>query len=174
MPETPLAPLVVGEEKPRFSRGFLDPIVIKAAQDSAETWGVPASITLAQFILESDWGLRHMGVYNFFGIKDLKWDPGFKNMTTKEYEHGKWITIETPFEDFDSVEHCFEVHGRLIAKSRYYIQAMRVKMFPDAFAVALTGVYATDPNYGTKLIQLMIKYDLYQYDRPVDQPFPVV
>jgi hypothetical protein len=35
---------------------------------------------------------------------------------------------------------------------------------PDAFAAALTGVYATDPDYGAKLISLMRQYDLYRYD----------
>ena len=35
---------------------------------------------------------------------------------------------------------------------------------PDAFANALTGVYATDPGYGTNLIALMGLYNLYRYD----------
>jgi len=35
---------------------------------------------------------------------------------------------------------------------------------PDAFAAALTGVYATDPNYGSNLIALMRLYNLYRYD----------
>jgi hypothetical protein len=35
---------------------------------------------------------------------------------------------------------------------------------PDAFAAALTGVYATDPNYGSNLIALMRLYNLDRYD----------
>lgn len=35
---------------------------------------------------------------------------------------------------------------------------------PDAFTAALTGVYATDPNYGSNLIALMRLYNLYRYD----------
>jgi hypothetical protein len=35
---------------------------------------------------------------------------------------------------------------------------------PDAFATALTGVYATDPSYGSSLIALMRLYNLYRYD----------
>jgi hypothetical protein len=35
---------------------------------------------------------------------------------------------------------------------------------PDAFAADLTGVYATDPDYGTNLIALMKLYNLYRYD----------
>ena len=37
---------------------------------------------------------------------------------------------------------------------------------PDAFANALTGVYATNPDYGSDLIQLMQQYNLYRYDAP--------
>jgi len=37
---------------------------------------------------------------------------------------------------------------------------------PDAFANALTGIYATDPHYGRSLIALMKALNLYQYDRP--------
>ncbi len=40
---------------------------------------------------------------------------------------------------------------------------MAVKDDPDAFADALTGVYATDPNYGTTL-----KYVIHTYDFTVN------
>ena len=40
---------------------------------------------------------------------------------------------------------------------------MAEREHPDKFAAALTGVYATDPNYGANLISLMRRYDLYRY-----------
>jgi hypothetical protein len=45
---------------------------------------------------------------------------------------------------------------------------------PDAFATALTGVYATDPGYGSNLIALMRLYNLYRYDSatPGSTPAP--
>ena len=42
---------------------------------------------------------------------------------------------------------------------------MKVKQDPDAFADALTGVYATDPAYGYTLKWVMQNYGLAQYDR---------
>jgi hypothetical protein len=41
---------------------------------------------------------------------------------------------------------------------------MASRHLPDAFATALTGVYATDPGYGSNLIALMRLYNLYRYD----------
>jgi hypothetical protein len=41
---------------------------------------------------------------------------------------------------------------------------MADRHMPDAFAAALTGVYATDPGYGSHLIALMRLYHLYRYD----------
>ena len=41
---------------------------------------------------------------------------------------------------------------------------MASRHLPDAFATALTGVYATDPDYGPNLIALMRLYHLYRYD----------
>ncbi|HEY1617918.1 MAG TPA: hypothetical protein VGG25_09895, partial [Streptosporangiaceae bacterium] len=57
-----------------------------------------------------------------------------------------------------------EDHGRLLATSGYYTRAMADRQDPNEFAVALTGVYATDPDYGAKLIGLMRRYDLYRYN----------
>jgi hypothetical protein len=43
---------------------------------------------------------------------------------------------------------------------------MASRHLPDAFATALTGVYATDPDYGASLIALMRLYHLYRYESP--------
>src|SRR6185312_13279903 len=55
-------------------------------------------------------------------------------------------------------------HGRLLATDPAYRHAMASRGRPDAFATALTGLYATDPGYGSSLIALMRLYNLYRYD----------
>ena len=58
----------------------------------------------------------------------------------------------------------FELHGKLLSTGSPYRAAMEVVNDPDRFADALTGVYATDPQYGTTLKWVMDNYRLKQYD----------
>ena len=57
-------------------------------------------------------------------------------------------------------------HGHLLATSSSYQHAMADRHLPDAFATDLTGVYATDPHYGSNLIAIMKLYNLYRYSAP--------
>jgi hypothetical protein len=61
-------------------------------------------------------------------------------------------------------------HGHLLATSSSYQHAMADRHLPDAFAADLTGVYATDPHYGSNLIAIMKLYNLYRYSAPDAQP----
>jgi len=49
---------------------------------------------------------------------------------------------------------------------------MADRHLPDAFATDLTGVYATDPHYGSSLIALMRLYNLYQFSASAQAPAP--
>jgi flagellum-specific peptidoglycan hydrolase FlgJ len=66
---------------------------------------------------------------------------------------------------FNSLTQAFEEHGRLLATAPAYRDAMKQVANPEAFADALTGVYATDPNYGFTLKWVMENYGLSRYDR---------
>ncbi len=151
-------------EQPKIG---LTAAVITAAQASDRIWGVPASVTLAQFILESAGGKRMpVGSNNPFGIK-AKDGESFVPAQTWEVENGKKVVTGARFRKFANFDEAFSHHGRLLGTSSYYKKAMAVKDDPVAFANALTGVYATDPDYGRKLISLINQYDLFVYDREV-------
>ncbi len=138
--------------------------VIQGAQASDKLWGVPASVTLAQFILESAFGKSMPpGSNNPFGIKARGDQPSVKARTI-EYVNGSERVEYANFRKFSSFDEAFAQHGRLLATSPYYKPAMAVRNDPLAFADALTGVYATDPKYGSSLIKLIGKYDLTVYD----------
>jgi flagellum-specific peptidoglycan hydrolase FlgJ len=128
-------------------------------------YGVPASVTIAQAIVESGWGESQLATedHNLFGIKGTG-PAGTHPLPTWEYVNGQQVTTTSQFRVYRNTAQSIDDHGRLLATSPYYRQAMADRRNPDAFAAALTGVYATDPDYGAKLISLMKRYDLYRYD----------
>lgn len=137
--------------------------VTDAAIAARNKWGVPASVCLAQYGLESGWGKKVTGTFNYFGNK---WD-GVGTYTvdnTHEEVNGEMIPIKDKFKNFSSLEEAFDFHGQLLATHSAYTHAMTLKDNPEAFANALTGVYATDSQYGTKLIQIMRGSGLEKYD----------
>jgi hypothetical protein len=136
----------------------------RAAKASQKRWGIPASITLAQWIVESAWGAAMPpDSNNPFGIKALDSQPAVES-ETREVIDGKVITIVARFRRFDSQADAFELHGKLLSTGSPYRAAMEVVQDPDRFADALTGVYATDPQYGTTLKWVMDNYQLKQFD----------
>ncbi|HLJ50455.1 MAG TPA: glucosaminidase domain-containing protein [Bryobacteraceae bacterium] len=150
--------------RPKPTPGIFPPAVINAAINSQTHWAVPASVTLAQWALESSWGASMPpGSNNPFGIKAAGNEP-FVESRTHEVIHGRTITITAKFRKFDSLDQAFFEHGSLLANSPHYHQVMALKDNPTAFADALTGVYATAPNYGTELKSLMQQYNLCRYE----------
>ncbi len=138
-------------------------------------YGVPASVTIAQAIVESGWGESRLATHdhNLFGIKGTG-PAGSDPLPTREYVNGQHVTTTSQFRVYRSTAESIDDHGRLLATSPYYRSSMADRRNPDAFAAGLTGVYATDPDYGAKLISLMKRYDLYRYDAtsPAAAPAP--
>jgi flagellum-specific peptidoglycan hydrolase FlgJ len=84
---------------------------------------------------------------------------------THEVVNGDTITVTARFRMFDSIAQAFDEHGRLLATNPAYSNAMQQTRNAEAFADALTNVYATDPNYGMTLKWVMQNYKLETYDR---------
>ncbi len=160
-------PLVTKEKPPqtRYGHvGIVPPDVIEAAKVSQRRFGIPASITLAQWIVESAWGsAMPPDSNNPFGIKALDNQPAVES-ETREVIDGKVVTIIAKFRRFANLSEAFELHGKLLSTGSPYRSAMQVVANPEAFADALTGVYATDPQYGTTLKWVMENYKLRQHD----------
>jgi flagellum-specific peptidoglycan hydrolase FlgJ len=139
--------------------------VAPGAMATQRQYGVPAAVTIAQAIDESSWGQSMLAAndHNLFGIKGTG-PAGSDVQPTEEYENGQWITTNAPFRVYHDFAESIQDHGELLATSGYYTQAMANRTNPDAFANDLTGVYATNPEYGADLINLMQQYNLYRYD----------
>ena len=140
-------------------------LVVPGAVAAQQRYGVPASVTIAQAIEESAWGQSSLAAeyHNLFGIKGTG-PAGSVTLPTQEHENGSWVTIDAQFAVYRNDAESIAGHAELLATSGYYTRAMAECAYPDAFASSLTGVYATDPDYGANLIALMKLYNLYQYD----------
>jgi Mannosyl-glycoprotein endo-beta-N-acetylglucosaminidase len=142
----------------------------EAARASHATTGVPASVTLAQAILESNWGesLLTRAANNYFGIKALGrvGNDGVVWMRTTEYDdEGAAYATQAPFRAYKTVVDSVTDHSQLFQRVSLYRAAMRATRDPDEFARRIADAgYSTDPAYASKLIGLMLKYDLYRFD----------
>ncbi|EIT6323203.1 glucosaminidase domain-containing protein, partial [Salmonella enterica] len=132
------------------------------AQQIMKETGVPASIILGQMALETGW-LKHFpaGSNNPFGIKAKAGQP-FVVATTREFEKGKWITIQAKFRKYDSITDALRDHARLLQTSRY--RACLNKSYREAARIIHQSGYATDPQYANKLIATIDANKFYAYD----------
>lgn len=151
--------------------GFIS-VIAQAAQQSQQATGVPAAVTIAQAILESDWGksLLATEASNFFGIKALNGPgpAGVVNMDTWEVMNGSDTVVNAAFKAYHNVFESVDDHGNFLRDNPRYSTAFQADRDPREFARRInTAGYATDPAYSTKLIGLMDKYNLYRYDLPI-------
>jgi len=139
--------------------------VAPGALAAQRQYGVPAAVTIAQAIDESGWGQSLLATQdnNLFGIKGTG-PAGSALRPTQEYQNGQTVTVNAPFRVYSSMAQSISDHGLLLATGSSYKQAMADRRSPDTFANDLTGVYATDPNYGASLITIMRQYNLYRFD----------
>lgn len=124
--------------------------------------GVPASITLAQGLLESGNGKSVLAVKgnNHFGIKC------HKGWTGKSMRHDDDKKNEC-FRVYDSPEESFRDHSDFLRyRDRYsFLFDFRITDYKSwAHGLKKAG-YATDPSYPQKLIRIIEEYDLHKYDR---------
>lgn len=152
-----------------YQKDFINSIA-PGAVALQKQYGVLASITIAQAILESGWGKSKLTVdaNNLFGIKaDSRWNGEVCLMRTAEYRPtGEKYYIDAGFRKYSSLEQSTEDHALfLVNNSRYkkhgFFEAKDYK--GQAQALQNAG-YATSPIYGQILIQLIEQYELYQYD----------
>lgn len=124
--------------------------------------GVPASITLAQGMLESRYGLSELAVKgnNHFGIKCHNSWSG-KKMYYDDDRRGEC------FRKYSSPEQSYRDHSDFLRyRGRYsFLFDYRVTDYKSwAHGLRKAG-YATDRSYAKKLISLIEEYDLNEYDR---------
>ncbi|NNG18439.1 hypothetical protein HJ590_02405 [Naumannella sp. ID2617S] len=145
--------------------------VAPLAQANQTKYRVPASVSIAQSILESDWGKSGLTTRGnaYFGIKCSSnmgpYATGCLYLKTTEYDNGTYTTT-AGFRTYKSAQDSFYDHGWFLTNNSRYAAAFRYPTDAKRFIaeVAKAG-YATDPTYTKMIVDLMDRYNLYQYDR---------
>lgn len=136
----------------------------EVAQLEMKAFGIPASITLAQGLLESGFGKGALALKtnNHFGIKchtGWKGDYDFhdddeKGECFRKYNHPM----------YSYRDHSLFLKNRSRYASLFDLRKDDYKKW--AFGLKKAG-YATDKKYPNKLISLIERYELYKYDKSV-------
>ncbi len=145
--------------------------LIAAAQKAQVDWGVPASVTLAQYGLESGWGVHvPLGSFNPFGIK-ASGRQAYVTAGTVEVVHGKRVKVTARFRKFASWAEAFDEHGKLLNRPQYAHAMLLWTMSGNVerYVRLLAATYATDPQYASKLLSLIDSNDLNQYNLATHQ-----
>ncbi|MEM9679701.1 MAG: glucosaminidase domain-containing protein [Bacteroidota bacterium] len=133
------------------------------AKEEMRKYKIPASITLAQGILESGSGKGRLAVEanNHFGIKCHGWKG-------KKIYHDDDRSQEC-FRKYNRAESSYEDHSKFLTRRGRYSKLFKLKEDDyKAWAKGLKAAgYATDRKYPQKLISLIERYELYRFDREV-------
>jgi hypothetical protein len=125
-------------------------------------------MTMAQACLESGYGKYAPG-NNMFGIK---WTSGCgyrsQSQLTTEYINGALIKVYASFRTYDSLSDSLFDHAQFLIENSRYANLLGVKDYKTACKLIQQDGYATAPNYGNQLIEIIEENELYQYDMEVD------
>jgi uncharacterized FlgJ-related protein len=136
--------------------------------------GIPASIKLAQGIIESDLGRSPLAIVanNHFGIKcGSNWSGGTYYKVDDDKDSTGTL-IHSCFRSFVDAEESYRAHSEFLMNpsksSRYGFLFKLGSTDYEGWAHGLKYAgYATDPTYPDKLIKVIEKYNLSQYDQHV-------
>lgn len=157
--EVPPALLVTTAVTEKYIEDYKDIAMVEM-----QRYNIPASITLAQGILESGSGQGRLARYgnNHFGIKcHATWNG--KTITHDDDEKSEC------FRRYKYAYESFEDHSQFLVKRGRYSSLF--ELAPTDYESWAHGLkkagYATDPAYAKKLIALIKKFNLHQYDNQV-------
>jgi LysM repeat protein len=160
--------MIFSEEHERYINRFKE-IAIR----EMERTGVPASIKLAQGILESDAGRSVLArsANNHFGIKcGSNWRGGEYYRRDDDYDENGRL-IKSCFREYRNADASFVAHSEFLRDpAKAFRYGFLFRLDPTDYRAWATGLrragYATNPRYPELLISLIERYNLQQYDTP--------
>ena len=141
--------------------------IAPAARASQVTTNIPASFVIAEAALESGWGSSQLFTQanNIFGVKaDKAWTGPTLSMPTHEFENGASVLVNALWRKYSDQLSCITDHAQFLLNNERYkpaFQTATVGGFVNAVAAA---GYATDPQYASKIMEIVNFHNLTQYD----------
>ena len=152
-----------------------------------KTSRILASVTLSQYILETGYGQSELAqnANNMFGMKTVlsgntwsgsSWD-GTSKYTKKTQEQrpdGSWETITADFRKYPCMEKSVSDHSAYLLGAKNgdklrYDGIAGCTDYKKAVQILIDGGYATDQSYADQLISIIERWNLTQYDLPVEE-----
>ncbi len=155
-----------GKKLPQYE--FID-MVSPGAIETYKSYGIFPSVTIAQAILESNWGRSDKAVQcnNIFGIKaDKNWTGEKMELPTMEWVGGKYVPVMTEWRVYPSFKESIEDHGKFLYTRPWYAKAgvFDATNYKEQITAIKNAGYATDPKYVDKICSLIERYELWKYD----------
>lgn len=139
-------------------KSFIDQLA-PASQADMREFGILASVTIAQAILESGWGRSAPG-NNLFGIKGSG-----QQQVIQEFINCKWMQIVDGFRVYDSWCDSVRDHSLLLAGNPRYGKVLNERDYRYVSQELQRAGYATDPHYADKLIRIIEGSELTRFDQ---------
>ena len=149
-------------EKQKKQLAYVDLYKLTALAEM-ETHRIPASITLAQGLLESGTGRSTLARKNnnHFGIKCFSKKCRKGHCSNHSDDHHKDF-----FRNFESPEESYRAHSQVLLKSRYKpLFSLSITDYKGWSHGLRKAGYATDPRYGDKLVRMIEDLELWRFDR---------
>lgn len=167
---------ILGQVNDQTPQGRFINSVSQSANRIAPAHGLYTSVMLAQAILETGYGTSYLAQHanNFFGMKFKDGEDegkyGYIWHISNEVINGVVVPVNSKFRVYQSTDQSFLDNA---LKLRYGVSwdpnryagtwKVNARSYRDATR-ALTGTYATDPDYGQKLNNLIEYWKLDQFD----------
>ena len=152
------------ESRQSLTQAFIDRYA-PIAMEQQQKYGIPASVTLAQALMESGTGTSRLAqnANNFFGVKcGSGWLAA-----GKPYMVASDDKPDDKFRVYDDVAQSFEDHSRVLMGSRYmkYCGGLTSVDYENWAKGIKAGGYATSPTYVEGVLKNIKSYNLQEYDQ---------
>jgi len=127
--------------------------IIPHAQRVGAQLGIDPRLIIAQAIQETGWGKKVKG-NNYFGIKSHG-KKGGQIIDTHEIINGKKVKVKDKFRTYKDIGESVEDYGNFLVSNPRYDSVLKAKDLPTQINAINNSGYATDPNYGSALSNII-------------------